>query len=527
MDYSHMSPDAELLQHYLETRSEAAFAAVVERFLPLVFGAALRQVGGDPHRAREVAQSVFILFARKAADLRRHPSPVGWLHTATRNTASKLMRAEIRRARYERAAAGEAVLESNGGETEPRADWERLQPVIDEALHALREDDRTAVLLRFFCQRSFGEIGAQLGLGENAARMRVDRALDRLRERLRRRGIASTGAALSLVLSTHAAQPMPIGLAATIASQTALAVASSAAAAAGGIGSLVFLMNAPIAKITVATLVIGAAATGLILQQQQINRLNAENAALLKDVASLRKATPRPYVYKASSDASVATLESELARLRAQVEQMKTSPAQTWQDRVGQLRDILAQMPELGIPELQFATEEDWLDAAKEKLETLDDYRRALGKLRNLATARFTPLAFEALQAFIKANPGQQPTDTLQLQAYLGRPLDPALLQRYAVKPRSAVPNIGVGEWILTQKRVVDEEYDAQVAIGTRGMGTTNWGVGAFHAVFKAFRQANPGQSASNPEVLLPYATTPEEKEAVQRKIREAKKDGK
>lgn len=523
-----MPTDAQLLQRYLDTRAEADLAAVVERFLPLVLGTALRQVGGDSHRAREAAQSVFLLFAQRAADLRRHPSPVGWLHTTTRNVASKLMRAERRRAKHERDAAEEAAREAAASEgAVVHTDWERLRPVIDEALQALREEDRTAVLLRFFCRRSYGEIACQLGLGENAARMRVDRALERLRGFLSRRGIASTGAALSLALSAHASPALPVGLAASIAAQTSAALATASVGASGG-GGLLFLMSTHLAKKAALVVALGTAATGLFLQHRAIDRLDAENAALSAEIAALRKATPRPYVYKAPAADAVAPLEAELARLRAQVEQMKSGPAHTWQERVGQLRDLLARMPELGIPELQLATEEDWLDAAKEKLETADDYRRALGKLRNLATARFSALAYEALQAFLKANPGQQPANSTQLQAYLSRTLDPAILERYAVKPASSVPNMVMGaDWIVTQKSAVDEDFDSQVVIGPRGMGTTSWGVGALRTVHDAYRKANPGQRYSDPAQLLPYATTPEQTAAVQRQIRNAQRSGK
>jgi len=86
----------------------------------------------------------------------------------------------------------------------PQTNWEDLHPVIDDAMHDLVEKDRVAILVRFFEQRSLAEVGEVLGVGENAARMRVDRALHRLRELLTQRGIKSTtmavGAALTAAL---------------------------------------------------------------------------------------------------------------------------------------------------------------------------------------------------------------------------------------------------------------------------------------------------------------------------------------
>ena len=66
-------------------------------------------------------------------------------------------------------------------ETAPEPDWQKIRPVLDEVMHELKETDREAILLRYFENRPFAEIGGQLGLNENAARMRVERALEKLR----------------------------------------------------------------------------------------------------------------------------------------------------------------------------------------------------------------------------------------------------------------------------------------------------------------------------------------------------------
>lgn len=99
---------------------------------------------------------------------------------------------------------------------EADAEWERLRPAIDDALHTLGETDREAVLLRFFEGRAFAEIGAALRLTEEAARKRVDRALDKLQRALTQRGIVSTSVALSIALTRHSAATAPAGLGATV-----------------------------------------------------------------------------------------------------------------------------------------------------------------------------------------------------------------------------------------------------------------------------------------------------------------------
>src|SRR3954471_16853178 len=117
-----MDQDAELLRRYLDDRSEASLAALVHRHLPLVYSAALRQVGGDAHRAQEVAQTVFTLFAQKAGKLRSHPTPTGWLYICTHFLAAKVRRSKQRRLRHDRAA--QAMYESA---QDPAAtiNWER------------------------------------------------------------------------------------------------------------------------------------------------------------------------------------------------------------------------------------------------------------------------------------------------------------------------------------------------------------------------------------------------------------------
>lgn len=269
-----MPSDAELLHLYAESESQEAFASLVQRHLPFVYSAALRQVAGKPHHAQEVAQTVFTLLARKAGNLCGHPALEGWLYTTTHFTAAKLRRTEQRRAHAEGRAMNEA-------ETSADENWEQLRPVIDELMLGLKERDRIAVLLRFFSNRSYNEIGHQLGLTENAARMRVDRALESLRLALARRGVASTSAALGALLTNQAVGAVPAGLAAMIA-------VSAVPAVIGG-GSL-FLMNATLIKVGVVAGVLALGSAGLIMQRKAVaenTRLHVALAAAQSQLAEL------------------------------------------------------------------------------------------------------------------------------------------------------------------------------------------------------------------------------------------------
>ena len=207
-----MTDDAELLRRYSDLRTEAAFAEFVSRHLGLVYFAALRRTGGNAALAEDVAQAVFTATARDARSLARHAAVTGWLYTTTRFIAAKTMRQENTRRRLELEAVQTREL-SVGGDA---ADWERLRPVIDEALEELSARDRESVLLRFFEGQPFAAIGRGARISEDAARMRVERALDRLRSALQRRGVTSTGAALALVLAQQAAGVVPVGFAAAV-----------------------------------------------------------------------------------------------------------------------------------------------------------------------------------------------------------------------------------------------------------------------------------------------------------------------
>jgi len=218
-----MTDDAESLSRYAADQAEDAFAELTRRHVDLVYSAALRLMNGDVHAAQDVTQQVFTEVARQAKRLARHPALVGWLYTTTRLMALRMNRTEQRRqAREQEANMMNQLLHDDT----PPTDWNRLRPVIEDAMHELDDKDRHAVLLRYFQNKTLNEVGAALNLTENAARMRVDRALDKLRGKLARHGITTTATALAAVVATNAVQAAPAGFATTI---SAAAIAGSAA----------------------------------------------------------------------------------------------------------------------------------------------------------------------------------------------------------------------------------------------------------------------------------------------------------
>ena len=232
-----MIGDEHLLRQYAAERTEAAFAEIVRRHLKMVYGAALRQGNGDTHLAEDVAQSVFADLARKAAKLQHNGSIAGWLYTSTRFAAANAVRAEARRRMREQAAV--SMNEINAMNSNADAGSNELRPMINEALNELSETDREAIVLRYFESYEFSLVGAALGVSENAARMRVDRALEKLRAVMQKRGLATTGAALAGALAESSAATVPAQLAAGI---TSAALAQAAATSAGSTTSILKLI---------------------------------------------------------------------------------------------------------------------------------------------------------------------------------------------------------------------------------------------------------------------------------------------
>jgi len=213
--------DITLLREYAETGSEAAFAALVERHVNLVYSTALRSVG-NPHAAEEITQAVFIILARKAQGLSQRTVLSGWLYQTTRLTAANFLRTEIRRQHREQ----EAYMQSLLNETEDNA-WMQIAPLLDTAMARLGEKDHNALVLRFFESRNFKDVSAALGTSEDGAKMRVNRALEKLRKFFTKRGVTLSAVAIAGAVSANSIQAAPVGLAKTI---TAVALAKGTAA---------------------------------------------------------------------------------------------------------------------------------------------------------------------------------------------------------------------------------------------------------------------------------------------------------
>jgi uncharacterized protein (TIGR03435 family) len=219
----HALDDIALLREFAERDSGSAFAELVARHINKVYSVALRYTR-NPHEAEEIMQAVFVILARRAGTLGKKVILSGWLYQTARLVAVTYIRGEVRRARREQ----EAFMQTYPNENESDV-WPHIAPLLDDAMARLREKDRHAVVLRFLDGKSMKEVGAALGASEDAAKMRVSRALEKLRIFFTKRGVDSTSATIAGTISANSIQAAPLALAKSV---TAVAIAKGATASA-------------------------------------------------------------------------------------------------------------------------------------------------------------------------------------------------------------------------------------------------------------------------------------------------------
>lgn len=204
------SDDMTLVREFAATRSETAFSTLVQRHIGLVHSAALRQVG-DSHLAEEITQAVFLILARKVASLGPKTILAAWLYRTTRFAAADTLRNQRRRQAREQKALMQSTM------VQPETDvWAQVAPLLDEAMAELNETDRTALVLRYFENKTAREIAQALRMEDETAQKRITRALEKLRGIFAKRGVGLTTTVIAGVMATNAVQAAPTGLAATV-----------------------------------------------------------------------------------------------------------------------------------------------------------------------------------------------------------------------------------------------------------------------------------------------------------------------
>ncbi len=531
--------DQQLLRDYAERQSEAAFAELVRRHVALIYSAALRMVC-DTHLAKDVTQGVFLALAQSARQLTDRPALSGWLHRTAQNIATKLVRTDVRRrAREQEAAAMNELLAA-----EPNAVWERIAPHLDTALGELAESDRDALLLRYFECKSAREMAQTLGISDDAAQKRVSRAVERLRGLFAKRGVTVGASGLAVLISANAVQAAPVGLALTISTVVALTGTTLATTATA---TKAITMTALQKTVITATMAVLAGAG--IYETRQASQLRHQVQTLQQQTTVERErlsdernkdGTKELFALRQENEnlrkerAELPRLRGEVARLRRDIGELAQTAeandpmvkkALKWKANEAMLRKLFEDRPEHRIPQMQLLSDETWLDLARDAdLSSEIGIRNAFSEVRRYAENQFVMKLSDALRKFGQANEQKLPDALSQLKPYFDPPVDDAMIAQYKLLHTEKEKAILGTPWAITERALVDEDYDTRWGVGPSGYGpippsqqTMSALLSQLAPAIKAFTAANNGTPPSELAQLKPYVLTPELSEVAER----------
>lgn len=474
----------ELLRRFVEQHAQDAFAELVRGKINLVYATALRLVGGDPHLAEDVTQGVFVALACQATKLKDHAVLTGWLYTTTRFIASKMVRGQRRWQRRE--------MEAQAMNTTPENElaWQEVRPVIDDAMYDLNENERAVLLLRYFENRTLAEVGTAVGVSENAARMRVERALEKLRGGLARRGVTSTAAALGVVLAAQPVVAAPAGLVPAVTSVALHCAAASTVTGVGGTAAAImnFMSTTKMILNALGAIVVfglGAFVGSQIASPSKVDpsdkakgemrsnevRLRDENSSLNAQLEKLSSANTA--VAKGGSGASSASANKKKWELLVELSKQKVLMSQlNFVDSTGKLHPAVASVFDL-TPEEQSSLSQA-MDTARDKIEGLE---------RINATVTRTPDGRVVID--VKPYPGEGGAVYDELMKSVEQTLGPdrnaAFQTLGADQIEKALGAFGATERKLTVTSQPDSKHsrylanDERIAPGSRSNSSTNY----------------------------------------------------
>jgi hypothetical protein len=250
----------------------------------------------------------------------------------------------------------------------------------------------------------------------------------------------------------------------------------------------------------------------------ELEPLKRENARLTAMVAESSRARDRSN--------EVFKLRDEVTRLRAETRGRSDDPLnpmlKSLGERAAKLKEGIGGMGDKTIPELQFLRERDWLDVVADfdKLETDEDYRKALRALRDKGKGLAGDKFRGALKKFAEANDGALPASLDELTAYFDEPMDPAVVARYQLTRSGRLAEVGNEHNLIVETApAVDEEYDSRFKFGVNGTTSSTYSpIGEkLQKAAMAYAEANSGRLPRDPAEVSRFLSEPIDPARVQR----------
>jgi RNA polymerase sigma-70 factor (ECF subfamily) len=159
-----------------------AFAALVEQYEKPVYNVALRMLR-NPEDARDIAQTVFMKAYQNLSSYDPQYKFYSWIYRMAINESLNILRVRGRDA----GPVDERLAEDGDGPSELLA-GEQQRDVVLAAVDRLKPEHRAVIVLRYFVDRNYEDMGEILGIDAKTVKSRLYTARQLLKDQLSARG---------------------------------------------------------------------------------------------------------------------------------------------------------------------------------------------------------------------------------------------------------------------------------------------------------------------------------------------------
>lgn len=249
-----------------------------------------------------------------------------------------------------------------------------------------------------------------------------------------------------------------------------------------------------------------------LFQAMLLVRQHREIGLLAERTAQLRSASHELRTQQSATTQRAEAARQTLAQLtRADIDtdsEMELAAA-AWLARVARMKQLAGERPELGIPECEVLTPEQWFAAAREaKLDSDEDIRSSFKKLHATARESLARLLLGAVRQFADAHEGNLPPAIAALADFLGRTFPAALLERFEVLQHGSLETTSKNDWILAERLAFAQQRDDRIYVTRAESGAEDLdqiSERALRVAVRAFAATNSGRLPTEPAQLVTF----------------------